>query len=142
VVELTFDKKKLDAIYQKTDGYCHLCRKKIARKNYGNTVARGAWEVEHSKPRSKGGTDHGNNLYAACITCNRSKGNSSTRTARSKNEFKGAPYSAAMKKKNAVFGAGIGGALAWLLVPPPIKAGAALIGIVAGGFFGANTEPD
>jgi 5-methylcytosine-specific restriction endonuclease McrA len=35
---------------------------------------RGVWEVEHSVARAKCGSNHGNNLYAACITCNRSKG--------------------------------------------------------------------
>ena len=71
-----FTDKKLNAIYDRSRGYCHICGKKLAFINYGNFGKRGAWEVDHSKPRVKGGTDHPNNLYPACISCNRSKGSS------------------------------------------------------------------
>lgn len=137
-----FDQKKLNTIYERTDGQCHLCRKKLARKNYGMPGARGAWEVEHSKPRSKGGTDHRNNLYAACVSCNRSKRNGSTRTARYKHGYRAAPFSAEKKKENVLLGAGVGGALAWILVPPQIKVVGAVMGAVLGGLTGANARPD
>lgn len=64
-------------VYDKTGGYCHYprCgRKKIARINYGRPHERGAFEIDHSIPLSRGGTDHRNNLFPACISCNRSKG--------------------------------------------------------------------
>lgn len=35
---------------------------------------RGAWEVDHSVPKSRGGTDYLRNLVPACIDCNRLKG--------------------------------------------------------------------
>jgi 5-methylcytosine-specific restriction endonuclease McrA len=139
---MAFDDDKLDRIYERTDGHCHICRKKLARSNYGNIGARGAWEVEHSRPRSMGGTDHGNNLYAACISCNRSKGNSSTASARSRNGYKTAPYSRARKDKNAWFGAGSFGALAFILAPPQIKIPVVILSAVIGGAIGANAEPD
>jgi HNH endonuclease len=44
-----------------------------------------ACEVEHLIPWSLGGTDHLNNLYPACIPCNRGKGTTSTRTVRAWN---------------------------------------------------------
>lgn len=69
-------------IYDKTDGYCYHCGKKIAWSNYGQSGRRGAWEVDHSKPRSRGGTDHLNNLVPSCIPCNRSKGSMTTREFR------------------------------------------------------------
>lgn len=53
----------------------------------------GAWEVDHSKPRAKGGTDHGNNLRAACITCNRSKQDMPTGVVRKANGMRGVPES-------------------------------------------------
>lgn len=137
-----FDTGKLDAIYGRTDGQCHICRKRLARKNYGKLGSRGAWEVEHSKPRSKGGTGHANNLYAACIPCNRSKGNASTRSARLKNGNKAAPYSSARKRKNACVGAGTVGSIAYLLVPPQIKILALCVGFVAGGVAGHKREPE
>lgn len=139
---MVFDQGKLDAIFGRTDGQCHICRRKLSRKNYGNVGSRGAWEVEHSKPRSKGGTDHRNNLYAACVSCNRSKGNSSTYTARAKNGFRTAPYSRVQKSQNAWFGAGTGVGLAWLLSPPQIKIPAMIIGAAIGGLVGERSEPE
>ena len=56
---------------------------KTHRKDkYGNEVYKGAygkngpksWEVDHSKPKSKGGTDHPNNLQALQTEANRLKG--------------------------------------------------------------------
>lgn len=61
------------AIFERTNGRCHLCHKKLAFKNYGLLTERGSWEVDHSIPRAKGGTDHQNNLLPAHIKCNRSK---------------------------------------------------------------------
>lgn len=75
-----YSKEKLDTIFARTDRRCHICGKGLCRKNYARPGARGAWEVEHSKPRAREGTDHGNNLYAAHIRCNREKGTLSTRS--------------------------------------------------------------
>ena len=64
----------LNVIYDKTDGRCHYCGKKICWKNYGAPGERGAWEVDHSNPRTLGGTDRMSNLWAACVERNRDKG--------------------------------------------------------------------
>lgn len=68
--------------------------------------ARASWEIEHSKARANDGTDHGNNLYAACIPCNRSKRDGSTRAARAFHGRTAAPLSfkkrETVRKKNAV----------------------------------------
>ncbi len=42
--------------------------------SYGKTSAMG-WEIDHSKPTSKGGTDHINNLNPTYWKKNREKGN-------------------------------------------------------------------
>lgn len=68
------DKQKLKRIYDKTGGYCHICKKKLSRTNYGVYDAKGAWQVDHSKAKANGGTHHMNNLYPACIPCNQEKG--------------------------------------------------------------------
>lgn len=65
---------KINYIYDKTKGYCFYCGKKLAYTNYGKIRAKGSWEIDHGRPRSKGGTDHLNNLHAACVDCNRDKG--------------------------------------------------------------------
>jgi len=64
----------LQAIYDKYNGYCAICGKKLAFTNYGRFREKGAWEVDHSNPIARGGTDYLRNLRPVCISCNRSKG--------------------------------------------------------------------
>ena len=85
---MVYDKNTLQNIYNRSSGYCHICRKKLSLINYGKNRKRGAWEVEHSCPRSKGGSDNLNNLYAACVSCNRKKGTHTSKTARHRHGFK------------------------------------------------------
>ena len=77
---MAYSKRELDDIYHKTDGYCHLCGRKVYRTNYGKLGRRGPWHVEHSVPKSRGGTSYFRNLFPACIDCNLDKG---TRTGKS-----------------------------------------------------------
>ena len=70
---------ELNYIYDKNKGYCWHCDKKLSFRNYGIVGARGAWEVDHSVPLSRGGTDYLQNLVPACITCNRGKQDLKTR---------------------------------------------------------------
>jgi hypothetical protein len=125
---MVFHENQRRHIYDRTDGFCHICHKKLSFTNYGLLGARGAWEVEHSRPRSKGGTDHGNNLYAACIPCNRDKSDCCTRTARRWNGTTKAPFSkakkAAERRENMVIGAVVGGAIGALGGPVGLAVGA------------------
>ncbi|MEK7389133.1 MAG: HNH endonuclease [Elusimicrobiota bacterium] len=73
------DEEKRLAVFEKNSGECGHCEKTLAFDNRLR-AGRGAWEVEHLHPRARGGTDHLNNLVAACWTCNLDKG---TRSARS-----------------------------------------------------------
>ena len=52
----------LDKLFDKTSGKCHICHKVLCFTNFGAIGLRGAWEIEHSVPKSCGGTDHFNNL--------------------------------------------------------------------------------
>lgn len=127
-----YSSEQLSRIYDRTSGYCHICRKKLAFTNYGRPSARGAWEVEHSVARANGGSQHGNNLYAACITCNRAKGAATTRSVRAANGRTSAPLSrkarAAKRRGHTVFGAGAGAIVGSALGPA---------GTIVGGFIGA-----
>ena len=117
-----YDEKMLRTIYDKTNGRCHLCSKSIAFSNYGLHDACGGWEVDHSVPVSKGGTDHLNNLRPAHTTCNRSKQARSSRAERQANGRTRAPLSAAAinreKTASAVTGALAGGLLGLRLGGP------------------------
>lgn len=139
---MPFDKHLLTRIYRRTCGYCHLCHAKLSLKNYGQPGKRGAWQVEHSVPRSKGGTDHPNNLYAACVTCNGDKSNKTTRTARGWNGKTRAPLSPERRKQakteNAILGA-MGGSAVGFAVGGPVGA---FIGALAGGHLAGSTNPD
>jgi len=138
---MAFDAATRIAIFKKTDGRCHICRKKLCFNNYGIHGARGAWHVEHSKARANGGTDHLNNLYPACIGCNLDKGTYCVRTARSWNGQTNAPLSSAKKeeirRKNAVAGGVIGGLIG--AVGGPV--GAIVLGIV-GAAVGKSINPE
>ncbi len=69
-----WDEATKQDVYAKSGGHCQYCGKQLARKNYGKLHRRGAWEIDHSNPVSLGGTDYFRNLWPACISCNRSKG--------------------------------------------------------------------
>jgi len=68
--------EELSYIYEKNDGYCWHCGKRLAFSNYGNLGAKAAWEVDHANPF---GVDDLRNWVPACIPCNRSKQDLTTR---------------------------------------------------------------
>jgi 5-methylcytosine-specific restriction endonuclease McrA len=135
------DKERLQKIYRKTDGNCHICHGKLNFSNYAALGANSGWEVEHSKPKSKGGSDNLNNLFAAHITCNRGKGTLHTKTARSHYGNTRAPYSKSKKQKiknnNTTGGALIGGSIG-LAVGGSVGG---LIGSFVGGLIGNESSP-
>ncbi len=47
---------------------------KMYKPSYGKSSLMG-WEIDHSKPQSKGGSDHLNNLQPMNTKANRQKGN-------------------------------------------------------------------
>jgi hypothetical protein len=57
---MAYTSEQLNRIYDRTSGYCHICCKKLSFKHYGRYGERGAWHAEHSRPRARGGTNHGN----------------------------------------------------------------------------------
>jgi len=132
---------RLNQIYEKTDGYCHLCHRKLSFKNYGANGLKGSWHVEHSVARCNGGSDHLNNLYPACINCNLEKATYSTRTIRWKNGVVRAPYNKTkkenLKAENTVGGAIVGGGIGWAIGGPI----GGFIGGIIGGAIGESSSP-
>ncbi len=139
---MRYTDEQLNAIFKRTDGQCHICGVRLCFSNYGQFGRRGAWEVEHSKARSNGGSDRLCNLYAAHISCNREKGVITTRTARAWNGRTKAPLS--MKKKEEIrsnnrLGWGTAGALSGAAVAglPGL-----VVGAVIGAIFGNDVVPE
>jgi 5-methylcytosine-specific restriction endonuclease McrA len=132
---MVIDPAKNRKAFDKTDGRCHICGKKLCYSNYGSFGSKGCWEIEHSNPQAVNGTHHLNNLYPACITCNRSKGKSPTRSARSFHGRTRAPYSRAkkesIKNSNAILGGTTFGLLGSVAGPAGLVFGA-LLGAVIG----------
>jgi hypothetical protein len=96
---MAYSDEELERIYDRTNGRCHLCHKKLAFRNYGAFGARGAWDVEHSVARATGGLEHANNRYAACVSCNRSKGTRSSRSVRMQNGVRRSPMGLREQKR-------------------------------------------
>ena len=139
---MKFKADQLDRIYEKTGGCCHICHVKLSRSNHGKNGRKGAWHADHSVPRSKGGTDHGNNLRAACVPCNLAKSNRTTRTARRWNGKTRAPLSREnwieKKNENAALRALAGGIATGLVFGVP---GAIIVALV-GGVLGDSSNPN
>jgi 5-methylcytosine-specific restriction endonuclease McrA len=74
-----WDDDTINDVYDKNEGYCWHCGKRLAFTNYGYAGAKGAWEIDHSVPLAQGGTNRFSNLVPACIPCNRSKQDLSSR---------------------------------------------------------------
>lgn len=134
------DLQRLRNIYDRTDGYCHLCHRKLSFQNHGTRGAKGAWHVEHSVARFHGGTDRLNNLYPACISCNIEKGTLRTRTIRSSNGVTRAPFSKEkklqVKEDNTTAGMLIGGFVGAIGGPLGVAIGATI-----GGMIGSSSSP-
>ena len=131
--------ERLDQIFRRTDGQCHICGGRLVFSRYGQLTG---WEVEHSIPVSLGGSDRLCNLYAAHVECNRLKGIRTTRTARSWHEWSRAPLS--RRKKESIrednrLGWGAAGALTGGAVGGPAGF---IIGGILGAVFGDGIDPE
>jgi hypothetical protein len=126
---------QLRTIYERTNGTCHLCHKKVAPKNYGILNARGAWEIDHSLAKANGGTDHGNNCLPAHIRCNRAKQARASHVVRRQYGTVGVPHSKTqiekIRQRNGGIGAVVCGAVG-LLGGPLVAAAASFLGYQIG----------
>lgn len=129
---MSWTHQQIVAVFNSTSGHCHICRRRLAFGNYGNVGAAGAWEVDHSVPQAKGGSDRLPNLRPACIPCNRAKQDRSSAAARAEIGFSRAPLSrvarAQKQRENAAVGGILGMALGGFLAGP---IGALLVGFAA-----------
>ena len=63
-----------DETWEKGDGFCSLCGRKLVQKN-GMYRKRSAWQADHSNPKSRGGTDNIRNMNPICTKCNNKRSN-------------------------------------------------------------------
>ena len=132
---MKFSEKRLGQIFDRTSGYCHICHAKLDFERYGELGKSGSWEVEHSTPQAKGGTHHLNNLYPACISCNRAKGDSSTRSARAKYGKKRAPLSVKKRRQAKMFNGckgAVWGGFATVIISIDVSGSFIMLGFVMG----------
>jgi hypothetical protein len=139
---MPYDIEILRRIYNRTDGHCHICGKKLSFANYAIPGSRGAWEVEHSVAKAMGGTGHLNNLFPACIACNRAKGTNTSRSARIQKGRRKIPLSRDRKENirdtNALVGIVLGVIVGGIFSGPP----GALVGGAIGGILGHSSDPE
>ncbi len=138
---MAYSNETLNRIYDRTDGRCHICGKKLSFVNYAEIGRRGAWQVEHSRCKANGGSNHLNNLFPACTSCNLQKATFTTRAARAWNGRTRAPRSKSAKKQerlsNTVAGVFLGGLIGALAGSRGLAAGVAI-----GGLVGSSVEVD
>jgi len=96
---MQFPDEVLDRIFHRTGGRCHLCGSQLSRPAYGRVGVRDGWEVDHSHARANGGSDHGNNLFAAHIACNRSRQAKPVQAIRRANGLVAPPMSTAQREQ-------------------------------------------
>lgn len=132
---MVYDKELLKRILAKTRHKCHLCHRALTMAGYGRH-----WHVDHSVPRAAGGTDHLNNLYPACTSCNCRKRDGHNGTARARNGKRRSPLSPREHTKAAsdnTFAGGAIGAVGGALLFGPFGF---LLGMFLGACLGTSAE--
>ena len=97
----TYTEEELRRIFASTNGRCHITHKALSFRNYGKLKVSGGWEVDHSRPLARGGTNHFNNLRPICIRVNRQKQDRPARALRAEYGKSGPPRSRAQEEKSA-----------------------------------------
>jgi 5-methylcytosine-specific restriction endonuclease McrA len=129
-------------VFDRTSGKCHICHRLLRFESYGKINTEGAWEIDHSVPRAKGGSDHLNNLFAACISCNRSKQQLSSRAARRRAGKKRSPLNREQRKKAVAENVVLGGTIGSIVLPALLQGLNPLAGLLLGAAAGASRDPD
>jgi len=66
---MAFTEDVVKNAFDKVNGYCQACGKKLIYANRGNAVGRGGWDAKHIKPVSEGGKDEVRNCMILCMDC-------------------------------------------------------------------------
>ena len=80
---MSYSDKTKREIFDSSSGICALCDNELVFELHGSKEE-GGWEIDHSKPKADGGTEHINNLQPMCWECNRKKSDMPMRDAKEK----------------------------------------------------------
>lgn len=127
---MSYSEDELDRIFASTDGRCQLCWSDLVRAEYGSQ-----WEVDHSNPRARGGTDMERNLMPSCVSCNRSKQDRSNDVVRRENGHTRAPRSKQERNSRST-----AGALLCALVGAAFGPAGVILGAVTGVVLGHSDD--
>jgi len=67
---MSYSDDDINWVYDRSDGTCLYCEKRLSFANYGVVGAHGAWEVDHFIPIRSAGAHQPYNWVAACVECN------------------------------------------------------------------------
>jgi hypothetical protein len=94
--------EELERTFDRTGGDCHLCGRWLSFEDYGVRTSPGGWLMEHSRAKARGGTDHPNNLYPSCYSCNERKGTRRALDVRRENGLDCIPSSRRARQRETV----------------------------------------
>ena len=66
---MAFSEDVVKDAFDRVNGYCQGCGKKLVQYSRGNTGTRGGWDAEYIKPVSEGGGDTIRNCRIVCMDC-------------------------------------------------------------------------
>lgn len=71
--------------FERAEGCCELCGKKLVFNNRGRTGGRGSWEAHHKTPRAQGGADSLRNCMIICYECHQQPQKAASRMKKESN---------------------------------------------------------
>jgi len=66
---MVFTEDVVKNAFDRVNGYCQVCGKKLVYANRGSVEGRGGWEARHIKPVIEGGKDEVRNCMVVCMGC-------------------------------------------------------------------------
>ena len=66
---MAFTEDVVKNAFDRVNGYCQVCGKKLVYASRGSAQGRGGWEARHIKPVLEGGKDEVRNCMIVCKEC-------------------------------------------------------------------------
>ena len=120
--------QRLVKIFKKTEGCCHVCKKKIDFKLYAKLHHKNGWQiVDRSRTEASGGNSAITNLWPVHAQCKLGQRTGKSRNARKAQEYSHSSTEKRIQKdRREIVGGLVGGTLGLAAGPAGVVAGAAL----------------